>query len=57
MIQINDNSKVGIEHNKTPSYMGPTINKVQKFHDQMQPDVKEFQEGLRGTSQHSQGSK
>jgi hypothetical protein len=53
-IQVSDTSKSGIEMsvnlNKTPSYMAPTINKVQKFHDEMNPEPKDFQDGLRGNS-------
>jgi hypothetical protein len=40
-----DVSKSGIELTsplKTPSYMAPTVAKVQKLHDQMTPDAKEF---------------
>ena len=46
-INISDVSKSGIDitsiTKQTPSYMAPTINKVQKFTEQMQPEVKDFE--------------
>jgi hypothetical protein len=45
-LQVIDINKSGIEMSvsskKNPSYMAPTITKVQKFHDEMNPDPKDF---------------
>ena len=59
-LMVSEVSKYGLdavpETKKIPSYMAPTIVKVQKLHDQLQSDPKEFQDQLRGSSQVSSRS-